>query len=155
MQFFLLWLQILMGARLIPVSQTLIPSPFLSFLLFTELCGCSEVWAHGLDVKPIKKKPTVKLKCPAGLWKGRICIISRVFFQPLPAALLYPNHRFLTPCYHFLVRALTTAPSLRSSVLSARIYHPPAAGRCFWVASLSGRRWKPATSLATAANDLF
>lgn len=77
------------------------------------------------------------------------------FVQPLPAALLYPNHHFLTPCDHFLVRALTPPPSLHPSVLFAQIDHAPAASRCFWVASLSRRRRMPAISLATAVRDFL
>ncbi len=89
-------------------------------------------------------------------YERRECASSHVyFFQPPPAALLYPNHHFLTPCYHFLVRALTPPPSLHSSALFARIYHPPAASRCFWVAFLSRRQWMPAIPLATEATIFY
>lgn len=99
---------------------------------------------------PYKTYSQTKVLYPAALWaRVEEYASSLVYFvQPPPAALLYPNHHFLTPCNHFLVRALiphTVSPSH----CSLWIYHPPAASRCFWVAPLSRRQRMPAVILAT------
>lgn len=129
--------------------------PLLLSPLCTALYWWSEAQAHGLDVRPIKTYSQTKVLYPAALWAGAEEYASSpvYFIQPLPAALLYPNHRFLTPCYHFLVRALTPPSCLHPSVLFAQIDHPPAASRCFWVASLSRRQRMPSVPLAAAVNN--
>lgn len=93
-------------------------------------------------------KPTVKLKCCTQLcyeqeWKNRRHL-SYISSSPCQLHYYSPNYRFLTPCYHFLVKALTPPPSLHPSDWSA--------SRCFWVASLSRQQQIAVILLATTVN---
>lgn len=87
-----------------------------------------------------------KVLYPAALWAGVEEYASSLvyFVQPPPAALLYTNHHFLTPCYHFLVRALfphhLSIPLFRSPRL---IIHQQPAGVSGWHLSAGNSGCQP------------
>lgn len=86
-----------------------------------------------------------KVLYPAALWAGVEEYASSLvyFVQPPPAALLYPNHHFLTPCNHFLVRALIPLPSLHPSILFGFIIHQQPAGVSGWYLSAGDSGCQP------------
>lgn len=92
-------------------------------LLLTPSLYCTIVVIRSTGSWPwceaYKTYSRTKVLYPAALWAGVEEYASSLvyFVQPLPAALLYPNHHFLTPCYHFLVRALTP-PTISPSLCS-------------------------------------